>query len=78
MMFEKEMEIDCGLLGKRLALVSFDYNEGEFSFNDSIYIQDFGQLGERLSECIINAIWDEIKCTPEYKEMVSLLTTKEE
>lgn len=70
MTYENEHEIDCGSLGKRLATVSFDYLDDTI-FNEGVYISDFGWLGERLSRGIIDSLWQEIKGTNEYKEMIN-------
>lgn len=49
-MFEKEMEIDCGLLGKRIATISFDFDKTH-RFNESVYIDGIGTLGEKSKHC---------------------------
>ena len=72
MLYENNHTLDCGVLGKKQALIQFDFDENH-RFNESVFIDGIGMLGERLSSRIINSIMEEIRCTPEYKEALGLL-----
>ena len=68
MLYENNHTLDCGVLGKKQALIQFDFDENH-RFNESVYISYINYwFGDSAAKETISNMMEEIRGTREYKE----------